>query len=83
MTIFYVEDKSGMTQAGEAEGTKEGKEAAIALNGTPSFKIIDVGVNPEDGETIFVTDVPMSGNLLVVLRFADLKFIAPKTSNSL
>lgn len=80
MTIFYVKDKAGMTKAGEAEGTKEGIAAAIALNASEGFRIVDVFLDIDT--TVFVTDCPMVGNLLVVLRFEDLQLIAPKITNT-
>lgn len=81
MTIFYVKDKAGMTKAGEAEGVQEGVDAAIALNASEGFRIVDVGL--DGNNTIFVTDCPMVGGFFVILRFEDLKFIAPQTSTSL
>lgn len=81
MTIFYVEDKSGMTQAGEAEGTKEGKEAAIALNLSQGFRIVDVVL--DNGNTLFVTNCRLVDDFLAVLRFEDLQFITPKTTNEI
>ncbi|QEQ95074.1 hypothetical protein pEaSNUABM56_00024 [Erwinia phage pEa_SNUABM_56] len=81
MTIFYVKDKAGMTKSGEAEGTQEGIEAAAALNASEGFRIVDVGLDGDN--TVFVTNCPMVGNRIVVLRFEDLQFIAPQITNSL